>query len=367
MNPRRRRATTRPETPATGLVVPEQATRPDAFLSDALPRFLSLLQLTQRSVSTLAPGVSLPEDAVRAVAQACDAVIAEGGRALRRAPNCHSRRALQGNFRESLRPLAEGNPLLERSLQEESAGTLPGLLDEVYAPEPVFAGGLGGLIDRYLREACRFVIDRKDYLSEHLAHVVREAVGRDARPTVLALGAASCREWVELDWDLGRPAERWARIDLVAIDRDEAALQRAAARLERNRLLRRARFVVADLPQLEPTLDAMGPLSLDVAYAVGVADLLRDRLLTELLRIVCPRVAPGGHLVLTHTDPQRARLEVGEWFLGLRFIPRSPSEFATSVRRGLRHLSCEMRLRLRRDPAGTTVFAFIDRGTRPGG
>ncbi len=294
------------------------------------------------------------------VGDAFDTVIARGDLALRRLLARHLRDEVRACFRARVMPWATGNPLLEgaraSSAQRLAHATL---LDGLHGPEPVYSGtALGGLLDRYLRDRWQFVVQRKDHLVQYLSRLVLEATAADRTLTVLALGACAYREWLELDWDLGRPAERRRRVDVVCVDQDGAAHHQAAARLERNRLLCRARFVAADLRSLEPVLDGT-PQLFDLVYAAGLADLLSDGPLTETLRSAYALLAPGGQLLVTHTDCERAPLEVGEWLLGLSLERRTESTFAAVLRRALRGVAGDPQTRLRHDPGGVTVFATV--------
>ncbi len=329
------------------------------FFSEDVPGCFRRLDAVRDRIEHLPAGASIPESEMDAVRHTVDTLIAHGQRALECVVARHLHDEVRACFRARLVPWAAGNPLLETALamsapRHEHAS----LLEALHGPEPVYSGsGLGGVLDRYVRDRWRFVVQRKDHLVQHLERLIEDAVEADRAISILALGTGMCREWLELDWDLGRPAERHERVDLVCIEPDDAVRRQAATRLARNRLLRRSRFVAGDLRPPWPLEDAAAQF--DLVYAAGAADLLPDGAFADVVRSAYGLVGPGGHLLVTHTDAERAPLEIGEWLLGLTLERRSARDFAAILHRALRGVAGLPEFGLRHDPGGATLFATI--------
>jgi hypothetical protein len=328
------------------------------FLCESLPALRSQLADAGLGMCAVPAGTSITEADVEPVARACDEFVAQGELLVPRGTRTGLRQTAQRAFRATLVPWASGNPILEHALGAEPPADAPAILDALYTPAPTFSGsGIGGLLDRYLRDRLAFVAQRKDRLIHHLASIFQHATGQQLR--ILGVGAGSCREWLELDWDLGRPTNHQRRVELIAVDPNTELLRRAALTLQRNRLISQARYLTADLRHLDCAVTDP-PHSFTVVYAAGPADFLADGALADLIRTGYRHVAPGGHLLVTHVDAGRAPLAVAEWFFGVAFMRRTADEFTGIVRRVTRQLQGTPRVRVLRDPQGPTLIALVE-------
>jgi len=192
---------------------------------------------------------------------------------------------------------------------------------------------------------------------EKMKTILREFITKSSSPAVriLNLACGSCREIKEL---LSSLDVHKKRIIFECIDQDGDALEFVKDSLGKLRGSIELRFSQENILDIvnKPSYYANLIGKQDLAYSIGLADYLPDRILKKLIRFCFGLLSPGGKLVITHKDIDEYKPLDPDWFCDWTFIPRNREKLSSLIKgSGIDNFS----IVLERDHSKIILFTII--------
>ncbi len=207
--------------------------------------------------------------------------------------------------------------------------------------------------------AAKAVRNRRDYLSRKIASTYR-SVPEDGSCKIVSIACGPCVEMADFLGGL-KEMKRTVKLDFIAMDQDENALDDASRRLFpliegiQDIRIRVTRDNIKDLILGRNKKGNEHYADADLIYTAGLCDYLSNNAVARLVRELYRFLKPGGSLVVGNFgtfNPQRFKMEYGsEWFL----IYRSEEE----IRSFIKGLPEDIVYSVEKEPEGVNLFLNV--------